>query len=249
MKTKQLSADLVKTVTASMKGARLAKLVASIDIVNESLARGGWVTRGSVKAMSGFYQGLTKTVVYKWEAGPKDKFNLSMCLKYGRAFNGEASDEVVATMAPKVSVAVVRAWISLCNEFMDAYAALNAARPLPTITPIGLSPKVTATLTEMNLDIELPSIKMAEIERYEFTYIKDGKEVVGVEYLVKWTKDIKHGQSRFHSGCQACGKNIPSGRFVPVEAVCKKNGLISLWLGCDCAKNIFGIKDVGVAQK
>ena len=72
-------------------------------------------------------------------------------------------------------------------------------------------------------------------------------------HVVVWSKGSIHDQSRFSvkgSECEACGKNIPSGLLVPVKALDKNSGdrLISLWLGCDCSVNIFGIKDVGIAK-
>jgi hypothetical protein len=133
---------------------------------------------------------------------------------------------------------------------------LDASRPVPVITAIGLSPRVTATLKECNLDVDLPSIKLAKIDfrwvrAYEDgkpAFRKDGKPRMEKCYFVEWSQGIKHGCSRFADGghCEACGKRIPSQRYVPIEATCKKQGLISMWIGCDCAKNIFGIKDAGI---
>jgi hypothetical protein len=84
----------------------------------------------------------------------------------------------------------------------------------------------------------------------EYALNKDGTRKQENYNVVVWSDGIIHGKSRFAgNGCHACGKHIPSGRFVPVEAHDKKsNKTISLWLGCDCAKNIFGIKDIGVEK-
>jgi hypothetical protein len=165
----------------------------------------------------------------------------------------------------KISDETLWAWIALAAEVRAVSELLDEARPVPVVTTIGLSPKVTATLTEMNLDLDLPSIKMAKIEaryrdeerfnkttgEWEYVLLKDGTRKQETYYVVVWTDGIVHNRSRFASGahCHACGKNIPSGRFVPVEAFDKKSSkLVSMWLGCDCAKNIFGIKDVGVEK-
>jgi hypothetical protein len=251
---KALNPALVRTVTYSMAGARRAKFEASIKILNDSLAQGGWVTRGSVKAQSGFYQGLTSKLS---EGGG---FELFMTLRFGQSYriNAEVTDQDFHKSG--VSPEVGRAWVALCKQAQEARKELDASRPLPKITKIGLSPKVTKTLTECNLDLDLPSIKMAKIDFFlvpsltkgtrEPMLDRDGKPVMERVYFVKWTPGIKHMQSRFsgYGGCEACGKAIPSGRYVPVEATCKKLGLVALWLGCDCAANIFGIKDVGIAK-
>jgi hypothetical protein len=287
-----------------MSGARLAKFNASVAILNESLAQGAWTPRGSVKASSGFYQGLAgylrlKEAHFTAKDKHRDDMNaLTMALSYGSARYGKASnlDKVIPVMRERVigrkgqsieykpTDEQIKAWLALCAEKDAAVELLNDARPLPRITPIGLSPKVTKTLTECNLDLDLPSIKMAKIEprqRPAFKWTKkkvpvvperkdpwtglvltqeindklvpafgaDGKRLMETYYIVAWSKGIVHNQSRFVSGCQACGKHIPSGRFVPIEAKDKKSGkLISMWLGCDCAANIFGIKDVGIEK-
>lgn len=274
----QANIDLVRT---ALKGARLVKFDASIAILKESIAQGAWVLRGSVKASSGFYQGLTKVREPYTEVCSTDWYcvnGVSSVLKYGRLSfmdgdDGRNTKYNAMTKAQrvirgikvfrddgelkKVSDEVVLAWIALCVEYVEVADMLNAARPLPVVTAIGLSPKVTATLTEMNLDLDLPSIKPAKIEtRYRDRFDKNGKPMFMKDgtrtqepyHVVAWTKGIVHGASRFgkSGNCEACNKRIPSGRFVPVEAMDKKSGLIlSLWLGCDCARNIFGIKDVG----
>ena len=69
------------------------------------------------------------------------------------------------------------------------------------------------------------------------------------EYFVDWTPGTQMGRSRFSYGCkcEACGKSIPSGRFVAIEADDMNSGdHIGLWIGQDCARNIFGVKDEGM---
>ncbi len=172
----------------------------------------------------------------------------------------------------KISPEFLIAWCSLCIEKKTARFFLDSVRPLPVVTAIGLSPKVTKTLKDMNLDIDLPTIKPAKIAyrviaklNMNFRSKEYGQIMMGtsdndskyslVDYdpYVKWSEGIVHGQSRFthRTGhCEACGKNIPSWRFVPVEAFDKTSKkLVSFLLGCDCAKNIFGIKDIGVDYK
>lgn len=252
---KQLTPMLVTEIAAHLTGKRRQKFLDSVNVINVSLAQEGWTPRGSSKAHSGFGQGLATLK----GPTPRDEFELYMCVQYGQGnrLKEVPSDEQITKLYPKVPLSVVRAWIELCVEKHNAFELLNAARPVPVITAIGLSPKVTATLTECGLDLDLPSIRMAKIEHYDQPafnddgtpkFHKNGERAMDRIYYVAWSEGIKHMRSRFAvaGGCEACGKRIPSRLFVPIEATCKKQGLISMWLGCDCARNIFGVKDVGL---
>jgi len=294
---KQLNEKLVAIIAAVLKGANLKKFLESVQILNDSLAQEGWIPRGSVKADSGFYQGISKafasveTCSAEWYAANdvEQLLNYGVCriktelkdsisgkpkkLKYPSTELGvlrlgiKTLREHPAGRSSKFNLSdeVIMAWYRLVKEKEAAKILLNEARPLPKITPVGLSPKVTTTLKECNLDLDLPSIKMAKIafrfvqaKKYDEkkkewlpVILKDGSYLLDKEYYVKWTEGIAHNRSRFASGCHchACGKAIPSGRFVPVEAFDKKKSVfISMWLGCDCASNIFGIKDIGIKQ-
>lgn len=272
-----LNQILIDTVRSALKGAKLAKFNQSIDVLNASLDQGAWIKRGKVTANSGFYQGLINTRFHRRHYGnsveakaEEAAWQLDHCLSYGHQFKGnlkkafatlsQAKDRDGEGLKIKVSEEVVSAWVMLCREKDEAFALLDEARPPSKITAIGLSPKVTKTLTEMNLDIELSSIKMAKLEKRTrqaidrekggLLFDKVGKAVMEDYFVVIWSNGIVHGQSRFSSGCEACGKHIPSGRFVPIEAHDKNQGgrLISLWLGSDCSANIFGVKDIGIAK-
>lgn len=148
------------------------------------------------------------------------------------------------------------AWLKLLEEVAEARARLDAYRPLPSITEIGVSPRVTRTLDEMGMGAEEYSIKLAELERHEKWVVeldRYGNEIkrLNVWYTVKWPKGIIHNKSRFSTlsrNCEACGKAIPSGNFVPMEMHRSDNSKFSMWVGTDCAKNLFGIKDVGVKR-
>jgi hypothetical protein len=197
-------------------------------------------------------------------------FALLMCLSYGSAVGCDVSRIVssLETMTNgagklvrgKQTIAFINAWVALCAEKVQAVELLDEARPLPVITEIGLSPRVTTTLKEMSLDVDLPSIKMAKISKRmvpghsrttgEPLLNRDGTPHLVPQYYVDWTPGTQMGRSRFNSGCQACGKSIPSGMFVPIEADDLKSGdHIGLWIGCDCARNIFGVKDIGVEKE
>jgi hypothetical protein len=265
----KLSQKHIETIKAEMKGKRLEKFLASVQNINDSLDAGGWIPKASRSADSGFYQGCgidSRNI----EREHREFFPLYMTLAYGSSFDKRERtkplEELLLLLDKKTlkkhSIEFVKAWVALSEQKDRAIAYLNDLRPLPVLTEIGLSPKVTTTLKEMNLDIDLPSIKLAKINFYfipminlktrEQVYGRNGECLLDKEYYVEWSEGIQHRKSRFNRNgyCQACGKNIPSGRFVPIEAHDKKsNNLVSFWVGCDCAKNIFGIKDEGISQK
>jgi hypothetical protein len=258
-----LDPKLIEIVRSALKGAKLTKFDASIVVIRESLAQGSWVPRGSVKAQSGFYQGIARSGYHRDYSREETRqaWDLDFCLQYGRAFEGKNVKRALALLRDgrtrdgepvklKLTDEQVFAWVELCRQKDEVFEFLHEARPAPKITRIGLSPKVTKTFTEMNLDLDVQSIRPAKLEKEErWIEGEDGKKQKVTIYRVVWSKGVVHGLSRFagRGACEACGKPIPSCMFVPVEAHDRKSGkLVSLWLGCDCAANIFGIKDVGI---
>jgi len=264
--TSAIPEQSVKIVSGFLKGKRLEKLMTSVEILRSAEVYGSFQGRESVKALAGFGPGLlTRKKTGECLQGEFPKIGewtrtrhvAESCLRYGSAypFWSEAPFSVEG-----VAQEVIEAWVQLCCSAHQLYNTLKEARPKPVVTAIGLSPKVTVTLTGMNLDLDLPTITPAEIEAYkvqsrnpktgERLFEEDGTTpVMETAYRVKWSKGIKLGKSRYRSGCQACGKSIPSGRYVPIEADCRQNGRIGLWVGCDCARNIFGVKDLGIAKE
>ena len=159
----------------------------------------------------------------------------------------------------KVSDGTIRAWIVLSQEKVMAINWLNSSRPVPVITDMGTSPKVLRTLKEMNLTMTVSTLKYPKVERKEkeYTYIDrisgEIKTKNHVYYDIVWEEGIKHNQSRFsgrsyngHITCQACGKAIPSGMLVPFEGKDVNGQWLSILVGTDCAKSLFGATDVGI---
>jgi hypothetical protein len=278
----KITPSLVATVADSMKGKRRETFLASIQVLNAAIENGAWLPKaGHAQAMKGINRLTTsreslRSIDPHRDGGrdrpPGTNHDLYMLIAFGTPLNAEhiaAHNEMYPHSASTpwtadgkilpvagLTAGLVESWNELCTQVARACKALDAARPKPVVTAVGLSPKVTATLQECNLDLDLPTIKPAKISFYEKHARDDagelkflnGKPVMERVYYVDWTAGIKHNRSRFASGsgCHACGKSIPSGRFVPVEAQCKNLGLVALWLGCDCARNIFGVKDAGI---
>lgn len=157
----------------------------------------------------------------------------------------------------KLSDDVIRAWIELCVEKTKANQILQNARPKPVITKVGLSPKVTKTLKEMDLDLDLSTIqhpivyRMVPLTDEKGKLIRDAnkKKIMVLRPFVQFPDGTVFNMTRFSlkpHNCEACGKFVPSGMFTPLVAKDKKSGkLVGMWVGTDCGRNIFGIKDLG----
>jgi len=273
-RVKKLNEKLVTVIRNFLSGSRLAKFNESIKVLNESIADGQWIKRGSVKAESGFYQGVQSRIGYRYEPGTRgaqDASALYFCLQYGHPFSqhhGKNLELGIKTIYQRsaeigkplrVPQEVVRAWVDLCAEKDAASKELTEARPKPVLTKIGLSPKVTKTLKEMDLDIDISSIKMPPVKYYlqqayddktgKFVFNPDKTKKMERVYYVEWPNGTEFNATRFNdfTCCEACGKFIPSKMFVPILAKDNKSKKhVGIWLGCDCARNIFGVRDIGV---
>lgn len=233
----------IEIVRSFLTGAKLAKFNEGMRIWSDSLALGCWVKRGRRKADSAFYAGLLTLAQFRkitrWT------YEQERCVRWGKAFKGSFEHRQIEAVKG-LTHEVLDAWAFMCVLKDTEFAALTEARPKPIITPIGASPRVTATLKECNLDVDLSTIKPAAIERVELA--GPPKQVF---YRVKWSAGTQLGVSRFGGGdnCELCGKFIPSGRFVAMEMADRSGGvsrLIGMWVGRDCAETLLGVDDVGV---
>ena len=273
--------EAIDTIIKYNKGKKLENFLTSLDIIQKSLQAGGWLPRGSVSSGKISSIGIKidqgdRETYYPYEEGKKTKrtafSELISNLKYLHPFKGsiEELNEALSQLTPqelkKFPRDYIIALVVFAEELDEARKFLDSGRKPPVITSIGLSPRVTTTLKEMNLDLDLPSVRLADIKfnlvqkRYadpksprfgELMFDRYGKPVMEKHYYVSWTPNITLGASRFAYGekCEACGKTIPSGKFVAIEAFDKKSHrLVGMWLGQDCAKNIFGIKDEGIER-
>jgi len=259
--TKESAIGIIK---GFLKGAKLAKFEESVRIWDASVAQGSWTKRGYATANSAFYAGLlTLAQVRKLSGWLPYPCEQEMCIRYGSGYTGDFSNVRGVESVRGLTLEIMQAWAFLCELKSNEFHALNNARPRPVVTPIGASPRVTATLKECNLDVDLGTIKPAEIESFEtqarnkkgeLVFDKNGAPVMTTAYRVKWSKGINLNVSRFGGAChcEVCGKFIPSRTFVAMEMTDRKAGherLIGMWVGRDCAKTLLGVDDVGVERE
>lgn len=153
----------------------------------------------------------------------------------------------------------VRAAIDKGRQFAIDFAplaqlarVLDATRPLPVFTQLGVSPTLTATLKSIGLDGTMSSIRLCPI-RWEKREIKNasGKVSYVLVGIPEWPAGTVHGASRYdnngqHLQCQACGHGIrQADNWVPLIIDNAAGVPHSLWVGRDCAKSLFGIKTTG----
>jgi hypothetical protein len=129
-----------------------------------------------------------------------------------------------------------------------AVAELDEARPPPVFTSIGVSPTLTATLTDLGFIGDLKvSVCPIRWEKRETTD-KDGKKHTFFIGILLWPEGTVHGASRYrgtdiHEQCEACGHAIKRiFNWVPLVLEGAGQPPKSLWVGRDCAKSIFGVK-------
>jgi hypothetical protein len=121
----------------------------------------------------------------------------------------------------------------------QTFEALDAQRPKPVFTLLGVSPTITATLQDMGF----VKASEAEISMPEIELVPDG----GGSWrpTLKWPESTKHNTSRFasrYSCCHACGHRITNAaNWVPVVVTSDKQPR-SIWVGSDCARSVFGIE-------
>lgn len=120
-----------------------------------------------------------------------------------------------------------------------AFETLDAQRPKPVFTLLGVSPTVTATLQDMGF----VKASEAEISMPEIELVPDGHG--SWRPTMKWPEGTKHNTSRFasrYSCCHACGHRIQNAaNWVPVVVTSDKQPR-SIWIGSDCARSVFGIQ-------
>ena len=283
---KTLDQKLIDICASLMKGKRLEHFLRCTAIINESLADGQWISRGKVKAQKGFSQGLITNTGFSKKSFPykENRTNEELLNDYAdkvsykienayehkiydddKVFSIDKAVDYIRKVAGKkfkLTNEEVKAWFKLLDQKKKAQLFLDEARPKPIFTEINLSRRVTTTLTEMNLDIDISTIRYPELKRFSYMkpmFNRNGefvKEVKAYYYVPVWPKGIIHDQSRFATSltnkgcnCDACGRFIPSAQFVPLMAKDKNLGkMISLWVGRDCAGDIFGVKDIGITR-
>lgn len=188
-------------------------------------------------------------------------------MQYGQFMDAPELARLAPTLEPfctndaeRAALATAAQWAVDFTPIAELIALLDATRPKPTVIMGTLSPTVVKNLGD-TLGISFASIRMPEMKS-EYRWIdvpmKGGGtkrvRIVWVEIL--WPEGTRHNCSRFSRGsragnnqCEACGHAIKDPwNWLPLLAD-GPQGPMSLWVGRDCARKLFGVKiDDGVAQ-
>lgn len=157
------------------------------------------------------------------------------------------------TEAERAALQTARDWAADFAPVGALVKMLDARRPKPVIVCGTLSPTVAGNVGRA-MGVDLATIEVPEmITRWEERTIKGQQVEVAVVEII-WPEGTRHGVSRFSYGtahndqCHACGHAIRNAyNWVPLVARTAK-GPVSLWVGKDCAKKLFGCTVEGEAE-
>jgi hypothetical protein len=197
---------------------------------------------------------------------PRDQrgWSIAHMLEFGLYARGETIDfmAIYAAASDFMKAIVLKAEgfyrdFKPISRLMDR---LDAARPKPVFTSIGVSPTITETLKRLNFHFSSPqSIRVCPMrfEREE-RIDANGKKISMPVIVLEWPEGTVHGASSHattpgykwpESKCQACGHGIKNDfNWVPLLVDDSKGVPHALWVGTDCSKSLFGIKVKGESE-
>jgi len=217
------------------------------------------------KLAEGFYDAARKEEYDTPEYKLADSwFAIEMAFRYGNNVGAcQKAVEILAatklTAEQKALVAQARAFAADLAPIWAAVSRLDATRPKPVFTALGLSPTVTKTLTEQ-LKLNVATLRMPE---YVVEYVeeevtdKHGRTSTQIKpiIVIKWPEGTRHGRSphafRGPNGnlCHACGHAIKNAfNWVPFLMDDAAGVPHSMWVGRDCARNVFNVDVKGDAE-
>lgn len=144
-----------------------------------------------------------------------------------------------------------RGWAADFAPVAELVKLLDSRRPVPVVVCKTLSPTVLANVGR-GMGVDLTSIEFPVIE---YVWVKQIHEKTGAEYeisvpVIRWPAGTRHCTSRYSSGhqCHACGHRIYNPfNWIPLLAQTAA-GPVSLWVGSDCARKLFGCEVSGEAD-
>ena len=132
-------------------------------------------------------------------------------------------------------------------------ALLDSRRPVPVVV-LGTLSRTVLDNVGRSMQVELDSIASPEQRIKWVKLMHKGEEIEVAEVEIIWPEGTRHNTSRYahninahNDQCHACGHAIRNGfNWVPLVATTPR-GPVSLWVGRDCAKKLFGCDVTGDA--
>ena len=246
-------------------GKSLEKAQQAIGWVEQSLAQGYWVPKTSRTARAVLSKpNLAKKLFNqnKWledlrVKGDEEFFNTGYQLRHAVAYGGMESLHKVdfekiyqLRISPKEREVLVqlRPFKAAFLEVWGAMAVLDASRPIPEFTHLGVSLTLTATLEALKAQkVTVCPLKFVKVARHT----PQGKLYYANVAICDWPQGTVHRTSRYqgtpqNEQCEACGHAIKNGfNWVPLIFWGKDGIQRSLWTGRDCAQRLYGVRMTG----
>lgn len=213
----------------------------TLDMLDASIAAGEWVSGASRKVLALVTNGLAGARGYVSAEMPNEAHML-FCygnIAYGRHYAATAPESDLKEAA--------RGLLSAIEPVHELIKLLNARRPTPKFTYLGVSPRITETLQKM--DLAPSTVRLCPMRETRRTVTRDGKAESIVVFILEWPAGTVHGASPFgysragHAQCEACGHAIRNpSNWLPLVVDGTDGRPRSMWVGRDCGKRLFGIQ-------
>lgn len=241
----------------------------AMDLLERSLAQRYWLPQASRSVAAALRK---SNLARRWARNEgkilddyrhRERSRIYGALRFGQyeltASNPFPNALACATDEEREQLGVAQHWWNAMRPVAEVMRALDACRPPPVFTFLGLSPTVTATLESFRATkIEVcPS----EVEWKVRTDARGREFRVPVLRLL-WPAGTVHGSSPHCANasgmlqkCQACGHAIKNpSNWVPLvlwtgEPYPDERFPRSLWVGKDCAETLFGVKLSGTGAE
>lgn len=143
-------------------------------------------------------------------------------------------------------------FVRVFQPLWDAMSLLDATRPPPVFTSLGVSPTLTKTLDDLGIAADVDAITYCPLEYYWVDVpasTPGGRVTRECRVRLLWPEGTRFGASRHardhgrHRKCHACGHAIKNVfNWVPLILKAKDGGgPYGIWVGRDCAKSLFGV--------
>lgn len=191
-----------------------------------------------------------------------DGWNLNHAMMFGQVLRAPSALELADKLAPfcrndseRAALERARKWATDFTPFAKLIELLDMSRPKITVRVMKtLSPLVAKNVGEA-MGVKLDTIEMPEIKyEWRLRMMMIAGKATQVRMLIGtivWPQGTQHNRSRHahkNSNCHACGHMI-SNAFNWIPLVAKTDsGPVSLWVGRDCAKNLFGCEVEGEGE-
>lgn len=232
-------------------GKSLARAIEALDILERCVEAGSWepgVSRKVRAALNAQNKArlLERSISPILRSIPNKKY-ICVWMQAPGARTNEFAGLTGLGLVEAEAVESYTEWFDAWAPIRDALTRLDNTRPRTVVTKLGLSPLVESTLRSIGAtSVDMPEIKFEtiEVQTPKGVVYKQVGRIVWPEGTLHDTSPHCHDDGRFVT-CHACGHRIYDAfGWVPLVAFGSEKPR-SLWVGRNCAHNLFGIKVTG----